>query len=287
MGKSKSATTNTTTLTNASPTIRRSALTECSLSHLTPSDYIARSVLTAVTITGVGGIDRTTASTSASTSAPACSSNPSATSISRSTCTSCTIAHSHLHHCIFANCTLTNVSSSKFVQADHCTLENVISLRRCTLSDSIIGEWSWMTRCEVRASKIGGGSALRRSTIGDCRVTGSRLKKARLVNCEVEGCVIVNTDLKGMVVKNGVWKNGSLVGRVDQSKDVVVVSRDGMKDKIDNAVGTKGIVAEKRSMERDLVESSDDDAEIEGWERNGQRQICELQGTEPPPPYTA
>ncbi|RAH49635.1 uncharacterized protein BO95DRAFT_269180 [Aspergillus brunneoviolaceus CBS 621.78] len=230
MGKSKSATTNTTTLTNASPTIRRSALTECSLSHLTPSDYIARSVLTAVTITGVGGIDRTTASTSASTSAPACSSNPSAT-ISRSTCTSCTIAHSHLHHCIFANCTLTNVSSSKFVQADHCTLENVISLRRCTLSDSIIGEWSWMTRCEVRASKIGGGSALRRSTIGDCRVTGSRLKKARLVNCEVKGCVIDNTDLKGLVVKNGVWKNGSLVGRVDQSKDVVVVSRDG-KDKV-------------------------------------------------------
>ncbi|PYI28695.1 hypothetical protein BP00DRAFT_428109 [Aspergillus indologenus CBS 114.80] len=287
MGKSGSRTTNTTTLTNASPTIRRSALIECSLSNLSPSDSITRSALTAVTISGLNSIDSRTSSTSASTAAPACSSTPSTTSISRSTCTTCTITHSHLHHCIFADCNLANVSSSKFVQADHCTLENVISLRRCTIRDSIIDEWSWMTRCEVRASRIGGGSALRRSIISDCRVTGSRLKKARLVNCEVEGCVIVNTELKGVVLKNGVWKNGGLVGRVDQSQDVVVVSRDGKDKKTDNAVGAKGIVAEKRTTERELIESSDDGAETEDRERNGRRQIWELQGTEPPPPYTA
>ncbi|PYH43884.1 uncharacterized protein BP01DRAFT_392982 [Aspergillus saccharolyticus JOP 1030-1] len=96
---------------------------------------------------------------------------------------------------------LTDSNSSKLITA---IWKTSIRSDDCTITDSTIREGSWRPRCEVSGSAIGRTSALRPSTVVNCRVTGSRLKKADLVDCDVEDYVIVNTDLKGVMVKNGI-----------------------------------------------------------------------------------
>lgn len=54
-----------------------------------------------------------------------------------------------------------------------------------------------------------------------------RVQRCNLVNCEVMCCVLVKTDLEGMVVRNGVWKDGVLVGRVREGEEVVVLKKGG------------------------------------------------------------
>jgi hypothetical protein len=43
-----------------------------------------------------------------------------------------------------------------------------------------------------------------------------------VVDCDVSDCKINGTNFNGKVLRNGVWKNGDLVGRIDYSKEVVV-----------------------------------------------------------------
>lgn len=56
---------------------------------------------------------------------------------------------------------------------------------------------------------------------------GCRVQRCKLVDCEVMCCVLVKTDLEGMVVRNGVWKDGVLVGRVREGEEVVVLKKGG------------------------------------------------------------
>ena len=56
------------------------------------------------------------------------------------------------------------------------------------------------------------------------RVERSKLRRATLKECDVEDCIILRTEFKGMKLRNGVWKNGRLVGCVEGKGEVVAVS---------------------------------------------------------------
>ncbi|PWY71814.1 hypothetical protein BO94DRAFT_550295 [Aspergillus sclerotioniger CBS 115572] len=101
-------------------------------------------------------------------------------------------------------------------QADRSTLRNVKLLAgskasRSTATNSTIQQNSWVERSTVNRSTIS-GSSLHRSTLNEC---------------EVENCVLLRTAFSGMVLKNGVWRNGILVGKL-QEGDVVMETRNGM-----------------------------------------------------------
>lgn len=53
----------------------------------------------------------------------------------------------------------------------------------------------------------------------------SRVQRCKLVDCDVVCCVLVKTDFEGMVVRNGVWKDGVLVGKVREGEEVVVLKK--------------------------------------------------------------
>lgn len=66
-------------------------------------------------------------------------------------------------------------------------------------------------------------------------------------------CIIFKTDFDGMVLENGIWKGGRLVGRVDQGKEVVVraMEEDGFSDE---RVGKRDDINEKERA-RDINDS--------------------------------
>ncbi|GKZ38341.1 hypothetical protein AbraIFM66950_010472 [Aspergillus brasiliensis] len=95
-----------------------------------------------------------------------------------------------------------------------------------------------------------------------------RVQRCKLVDCDVLGCVLVKTDLEGMVVRNGVWKDGVLVGRVREGEEVVVLKKgDGKKMKIP--------VKEKKMNSKDARDWLEEESS------EGEREMSA------PPPYTA
>lgn len=80
----------------------------------------------------------------------------------------------------------------------------------------------------MKDASLLGGSSLWRSNVSKCMIAdGCRVQRCKLVDCEVMCCVLVKTDLEGMVVRNGVWKDGVLVGRVREGEEVVVLKKGG------------------------------------------------------------
>lgn len=89
------------------------------------------------------------------------------------------------------------------------------------MSNSTVADGSALSRCKAKDSVVS-SSAVYRGSIEKSHVSGSRLRRTKLKDCDVKDCVIVNTDFRGMVLRNGVWKDGVLVGCFKGEEDVVV-----------------------------------------------------------------
>jgi uncharacterized protein YjbI with pentapeptide repeats len=97
-------------------------------------------------------------------------------------------------------------------------------MRRVQVMNSTVTDGSAMARSEARDSVVA-ESAVYRSTLEKSRVVKSRVKRSRLKDCDITDCVILNTDFTGMVLRNGVWRNGKLVGSVGEG--VAAATKDG------------------------------------------------------------
>lgn len=98
----------------------------------------------------------------------------------------------------------------------------------------------------------------------------SRVQRCKLVDCDVVCCVLVKTDFEGMVVRNGVWKDGVLVGKVREGEEVVVLKKGDIRE-------MKIPVNEKKLDSKDTKYW----LEEESSEGEGEREMS------PPPAYTA
>lgn len=90
-----------------------------------------------------------------------------------------------------------------------------------SVSNSTVADGSALSRCKAKDSVVS-SSAVYKGSIEKSHVAGSRLRRTKLKECDVRDCVIVNTDFRGMVLRNGVWKDGVLVGCFGGSEGVVV-----------------------------------------------------------------
>ncbi|GKZ72789.1 hypothetical protein AnigIFM60653_011850 [Aspergillus niger] len=183
----------TSTSTSTLPTIARSTLINTTFTDLTPSDTITRSDLRDVTIT--------------------CSGSRTPTTLLRSALASCTVTHSSTYRSNLKHTTLTNASVSR-TEATHTSFGIYAYSHRSILTNVILRDRSSVKRSHVKDASLMGGSSLWRSNVTKCMIADEcRVQRCKLVDCDVVCCVLVKTDFEGMVVRNGVWKDGVLVGK--------------------------------------------------------------------------
>ncbi|KAF7589873.1 hypothetical protein BBP40_003585 [Aspergillus hancockii] len=200
----------------STPSISRSTINNCSFSELSSALSISRSDLDTVNI-----FRKTVPEGSSSTAIP-----PSSTAICRSTLNYCILANAYVRRSRASSCEFIDVSSAKSMKAHHSKFENVGPLRRSYVMNSTVMGRSMLNRSKVKGSSVTDASSLRRSDLEDVQLSQSRVKKSVLRDCDVSNCMIIKSDFTGMVLRNGVWKNGKLVGRMGEN-EVVAMTRDG------------------------------------------------------------
>jgi uncharacterized protein YjbI with pentapeptide repeats len=201
---------------SSTPSISRSTINHCSFSGLTPADRIHRSDLDTVKIFG-----KTFPEDSGSTAI-----SPSNTVILRSTLSHCILTNSNARRCSLSNCELIEVSSAQSTNANDSKFDNVDSIRRSFVKNSIVTDRSSLNRSDISGSSVTDHSYLRRSKLDNVRLSRTQLKRSVLRDCDVSNCIIIKTDFTGLVLCHGFWKNGKLVGRVGEN-EVVAMTRDG------------------------------------------------------------
>ncbi|PCG96889.1 Hypothetical protein PENO1_066030 [Penicillium occitanis (nom. inval.)] len=107
---------------------------------------------------------------------------------------------------------LTNILTLKRASIDSATISNVVDVRRATIINSTITDAIRIKKASTQNSSLRRVALLERSTIK---------------NCVVNDCIIYKTDFEGMLLENGIWKGGCLVGRVDQGREVVARALEG------------------------------------------------------------
>jgi hypothetical protein len=107
-----------------------------------------------------------------------------------------------------------NILTLKRAKMEFATVSNVVYIRRATIIASIISDVIRIKKATITDSLLRRVALVERSTIK---------------NCVANDCIIYKTDFEGMVLENGIWRDGCLVGRVDQSKEVVVRALEGVE----------------------------------------------------------
>lgn len=133
-----------------------------------------------------------------------------------------------------------------------------------------------LKRSEVHDSTVSDESSVRRSRVSRSRVAHSRVKRSALTECDVANCILIRTDFKGMVLRNGVWKNGRLIGRMGHTEVVAV----GGDEKASKKINMDKIVTKDPQvwMKEDVDSDSSDDEGVDLKDRNRNDDL--------PPPYS-
>ncbi|KAL4908798.1 hypothetical protein BDW74DRAFT_73260 [Aspergillus multicolor] len=304
------------TFPNSSPRIIRSEIIHSTLANLDASDTISRCYIDASTIT------KTTKPANALDGVPVTSPDPTPTptpeptptksiTLKRSKITTSTLTNTSLSRSTITASSLTNIPRARSAVAASSTLDNVSRLRRVNLTNSTITERSSMARSQAKDSVVS-GSSVSRGSLEKSRVLRSRLRRSNIRDCEVSDCVIINTNFRGKVLRNGVWRNGRLVGScakgegegvvVDGQVSFLFLSLGDLEDlfadgeqKLDTPMkGEKGTAKWIEGLESEMESSdaldseseseseSDDDDAMPKKEQKKKEQVRE----DPPPPYT-
>lgn len=205
--------TNSTLEAATSPTIVRSTVDQCAFNNLNPADTIQRSVLSGVTITS-----KAINAGNSQTNTP----YHNTTVITRSKISNSALSNVSARRSDISNSRVENVASARCLTVKDSHLEDIRSANRCSIKNSVVSGNSVLKRSEVQDSTVNEQSSVRRSRVSRCRVAYSRVKRSALTDCDVANCILIRTDFKGMVLRNGVWKNGRLIGRMGHTEVVAM-----------------------------------------------------------------
>lgn len=193
------------------PVIDRSKVLSCSFEHLTSATRIRRSKLIKV---------RLQASSSSGGSSSIKNSK-----VSDSVVTGSNIKSSKLSHCVFRA-----VGYAKGSKADGAHLEHVRRLKRSDVGDSTIRNTRHVKWSSVQRSSVTDTARIKRSSVRNTHLANSVVDRSSLTDCIVSNCEIYRTSFTGMVLENGIWRNGQLVGRTRERE--VVARRKTDADKV-------------------------------------------------------
>lgn len=210
------------------PSVERSVLRSCNFTNLSSSTYIRHSKLKDVDLsspaTPTAGTPTTptAASISTSTTVSAITSKPSY--IEHSNISSTAISASYILKSELESSALTNVTHMSRTMATTTTFTSPSHIDRSQFHNSQVSDRETsVDKSSVRNSSISGGSSVSKSKITEgSSVHNSSLEKADLEDCDIDDCLVEKTRFKGMVLRNGIWRKGDLVGR--RRRDVEVVA---------------------------------------------------------------
>ncbi|RMJ22517.1 hypothetical protein PHISP_06610 [Aspergillus sp. HF37] len=247
------------------PYISHSSIEDCTFTNLTAGSRVSHSTLNAVEV----ALPSRPAAAGALTAARGCQCGSQGST-------------TRIKHSSLRSTSLTNVAHAGHVQASDSVLSNLASVSRSSIRRSSItapaeGDRAVVVeRAEVRDSALA-ATEVCRSTLDSVRAERSQLRRVVLRDCDVGDCVLDRMELTGMRLKNGVWKNGRLVGSVDgREVEAEPVSLTGTIPQRANVPPASQSKAEEASQDAVTQEDGQDSAG-EGHSENGE---------DLPPPYT-
>lgn len=127
---------------------------------------------------------------------------------------------------------------------------NILTLKRAKIESATVSNVMYIRRATIIASTITDAIRIKKATITDSLLRRvALLERSTIKNCVVNDCIIYKTDFEGMMLENGIWRDGCLVGRVDQSKEIVVRALEGGEfSGVDGRAGEHDDVNEKRGL---------------------------------------
>ncbi|OKL55881.1 hypothetical protein UA08_08846 [Talaromyces atroroseus] len=143
------------------------------------------------------------------------------TRIRRSKIDTSDISESNLKRSKVVNSTLTTVRSAKWTKIKSSAVTNVNSMKVCEMKSAHVEDVDSLRRAVVERSIVVDCIKIKRGKIRDSTVRRVVLGRSTLDNCEAVDSVIYGSKFTGMMLVNGIWKNGSLVGKVDETKEVI------------------------------------------------------------------
>jgi hypothetical protein len=195
------------------PTIERSSVQSCVFQNLGSSTTILRSRLHAVTLQSQSGTSNKHSY------------------IKRSHVSDSVVADSSLKHCKVSHSVMNAVGHAKWTRAQGSHVDRVAYLKRAAVDDSTMRNVKYVKSASVKRSSVGDCAKIKRSTLLGVRVTNSVVESSALTDCEVADAEIYRTSFSGMILKNGIWKNGQLIGRTND-KEAVVRPLEGIEKKV-------------------------------------------------------
>ncbi|PGH03650.1 hypothetical protein GX51_03914 [Blastomyces parvus] len=83
-----------------------------------------------------------------------------------------------------------------------------------------------VNKSDIRDSTVGPlPCTISRSRLTNVKISQSTVKDACLNDCDIDGCRIVKAKFSGLWLRNGIWEDGELVGKVREGEDVVVKAK--------------------------------------------------------------
>ena len=146
--------------------------------------------------------------------------------ITRSNLRNCAVTSSTVKRSTFEDCVLAQVRSAHRSTGKKSHLHNISSLRRSEVTDSTIRDKSSAHRSRIQGSNIRNASAIRTSTVTSSNLSHSQLRRTKIKDCEVDGCMISRCSFDGMVLKYGVWKRGQLIGKIGNREPITIRKND-------------------------------------------------------------
>uniref|UniRef100_A0A093V5U2 Trigger factor n=1 Tax=Talaromyces marneffei PM1 TaxID=1077442 RepID=A0A093V5U2_TALMA len=132
------------------------------------------------------------------------------------------ITSSYLKRCHVVNSTLDTLPSVKWSLIKDSILMNVLTLKRAKVESATVSNVVYIRRVTITKSTISDVLRVKKATVNDSLLRRVLLvERSTIKKCVVNDCIIYKTDFEGMRLENGIWRDGCLVGRVDQSREVV------------------------------------------------------------------
>lgn len=173
------------------------------------------------------------------------------TRIRRCKVTLSSVTDSYLKRSSVTNSTLSTLPSVKWSHIADSVLTNILTLKRAKIDSATISNVVYIRRATITASTILDGIRIKKATAQNSSLRRvALLERSTIKNCDVTNCIIYKTDFEGMLLENGIWKDGCLVGRVDQAREVVARALEGGESfSTNNSTGKGGDEEMKMRLE--------------------------------------
>jgi uncharacterized protein YjbI with pentapeptide repeats len=125
---------------------------------------------------------------------------------------------------------------------DQCDIKGKCKIERTNMKEVLLEETSMET-----------------VNINSSFVTKSRIERSNITDCDIGDCKIERTNFTGMYLRNGIWKRGDLVGRVDKTREVIIKPKSEMppppmpSNEVSHGRNLLGVAANEKSQPEDLL----------------------------------